>query len=198
MTPNALKLNTSGQRAPVGIFTVPDRPQDLMHKIEDAYLLWYKVWNVDYVPLIAQRQKWHFEEENLRENDVVYFKLVDSALSSEWHIGKVEYISAPKDGNVRVIGVGYKYDTEDGERKFSIVERPVREVVRLLNVDDTTLLDDIKKVQDAAKKIFDTKKVVSGEELENLQQDLGETFDIQDEDEEYFDEQTENEHVWPS
>ena len=139
-----------------------------MTKIEDAYQLWYRVWNVDYVPLIAQRQKWHFEQDNLKENDIVYFKLKDSAISSEWHIGKVEFVVPSKDENVREIGISYKYDTEEGVRKFSVVTRPIREVVRIMNIDDTTLLDDIRSVQKEAKRIFDTKKIVSGEELLNF------------------------------
>ena len=168
LTPNSLRLSTSSQRAPVGLFSVPDRPEDLMTKIEDAYQLWYRVWNVDYVPLIAQRQKWHFEQDNLKENDIVYFKLKDSAISSEWHIGKVEFVVPSKDENVREIGISYKYDTEEGVRKFSVVTRPIREVVRIMNIDDTTLLDDIRSVQKEAKRIFDTKKIVSGEELLNF------------------------------
>ena len=58
--------------------------------METAYKTFYKVWNEDYIPLIANRQKWHFEEENLRENDIIYFKLKDSPLGANWLIGKVE------------------------------------------------------------------------------------------------------------
>ena len=54
-----------------------------------------------------------------------------------------------KDNRVRKIIVGYKFDTEQGERQFRTVERPVRECVKLLNLDDTTLLEDIQAVRDA-------------------------------------------------
>ena len=50
--------------------------------------------------------------------------------------------------------VGYKCDTEQGERLFQVVERPVLECVRLLNGEDTTILDDIKAVRDASKVVL--------------------------------------------
>ena len=134
LTPNSLKLNTSSERAPSGLFSIPDHAGDLMNRIEEAYRMFYKIWNVDYVPLIADRQKWHFEVDNLKENDIVYFKLKDSAISSTWLIGKVEFIVLSRDGKVREVGISYRHDTESGERKFSIVERPVRECVKLLNI----------------------------------------------------------------
>ena len=160
LTPNCLKLNTSSDRAPVGMFSVPNTAGKLMTRIEDAYKLWYNIWNVDYIPLIAQRQKWHVETENLAENDVVYFKLKDSKLAQTWLIGKVEFVNISKDGKIRTVGVSYKHDTEDGERKFSIVERPVRECIKLMNIEDTSLLDDIKMVQKASQQVLDEDQIV--------------------------------------
>ena len=43
------------------MFSVPNTAGKLITRIEDAYKLWYKIWNVDYISLIAQRQKWHAE-----------------------------------------------------------------------------------------------------------------------------------------
>ena len=150
--PNLLKLNTSSERAPAGIFQVPDRPQDLMHKIEDAYKLFYKLYNEEYVPILAKRSKWHDEEEDLKENDIVFFKLRDSPMSATWLIGKVEYVKVSRDGKVRKFGVSYKHDTTNGTRVSQTIERPVREVVKLMNIEDTTLLDDIKLVQEEAQR----------------------------------------------
>ena len=98
--------------------------------------------------------------ENLVENDIVYFKLKDSKLAQSWLIGKVEFIDVSKDGKVRTVGVSYKHNTEDGERKFSIVERPARECIKLFNIEDTSLLDDIRAVQTSCKKILDDEQIV--------------------------------------
>ena len=50
--------------------------------------------------------------------------------------------------------VGYKYDSEQGSRQFRMVERPVRECVKLFNLDDTTIFEDIKAVREASKSIL--------------------------------------------
>ena len=168
LTPNLLKLNTASNRAPVGLFTIPDHPTKLMDNIEECYKLFYKVWNTDYVPLIAGRQKWHQETENLRENDVVYFKLRDSVLSTKWVLGKVEFVMTSKDNKVRKVGISYKQVNEEGEGEINVVERPARDCVKLFHIDDTTLLDDLKAVREAATKILDEQKVVSEEELNKL------------------------------
>ena len=190
LTPNCLKLNTSSDRAPVGMFSVPNTAGKLMTRIEDAYKLWYNIWNVDYIPLIAQRQKWHAETENLAENDVVYFKLKDSKLAQTWLIGKVEFVNISKDGKIRTVGVSYKHDTEDGERKFSIVERPVRECIKLMNIEDTSLLDDIKTVQKASQEFLDEDQVVPQHLLDRAFDDDAAIDEMQDgETKEYIDEE---------
>ena len=78
-----LKLNTSSERAPNGIFSVPDRPQDLMTKIEQTYSLWYKLFSEEMIPLIADRRKWHFDEQDLVVNDIVFFKLYNDEETTE-------------------------------------------------------------------------------------------------------------------
>ena len=172
LSPNSLKLNTSSERAPAGIFSIPNKSGKLMERIEDAYSLFYKIWNVEYLPLIAQRQKWHFEEESLKLDDIVYFKLTESVISSNWLIGKVEFIVQSRDGVVREVGVSYRHYSEDGEKQFSVVPRPVRQVVKLMHIDDTSLLDDIAAVHEEAKKILDSQKIISEEEIERLSIDI--------------------------
>merc|ERR1711942_526835 len=164
LTPNSLKLNTASERAPSGLFTIPGHAKDMITDIEKKYKFWYEIWNTDYIPLIARRQKWFSQDDDLKENDVVYFKLTDSALSSKWHIGKVEYVLPSRDARTRKVGISYKHDTEDGSRKMSIVDRPVRQVVKLCDIEDTSLLDDIAAVRNAAKRIIDNRKVVTQQE----------------------------------
>ena len=81
------------------------------------------------------------------------------------------------DNRTRTVGIGYKYKLEKGERIFKTVERPVREIVKLLNIDDTSLLDDIKSVQNHARKLFDTQKLVSTDEIDNAALSSSGTFD---------------------
>ena len=154
LTPNFLKLNAAANRAPRDLFLLPETGPDLISRLEKAYELFFRIWNEDYVPLIAKRQKWHQETEDIGPQDIVYFKLRDTMVSSRWLIGKVEEVIRSKDGIVRKLMIGYKYDTEQGERKFRLVERPIRECVRLLNLEDTTIFEDIEAVRNASREIL--------------------------------------------
>ena len=101
LTPNFLKLNAGANRSPSTLFNLPTSSNDLMKHLEDAYKTFYRVWNDSYVPLIAKSQKWFVGDEDLNEQDIVYFKLRDSVMSSEWIIGKIEQTFKSKDGKVR-------------------------------------------------------------------------------------------------
>ena len=59
--------------------------------------IWFRVWNTTYIPLVMDRQKWFKEEENLKENDIVHFKLTYSPMSPDWLIGKVEFVKLSRD-----------------------------------------------------------------------------------------------------
>ena len=162
LCPNLLKNSTFTDRAPKGLFSIPNSPQDLMSKIEKTYNLWFQVWNTEYLPLVMDRPKWHLEDENLKENDIVYFKLSDSKLSADWRLGKVESVHTGRDGKVRSVQISYKIMIEndkklyheDFEWRHSVVERPARAVVKLMNIEDTSLLENMAKVQDLVKKIL--------------------------------------------
>ena len=74
LTPNSLKLITTSDRAPAGLFDIPDTPSILMDKIREKYEAWYLIWSTQYLPLVMNRQKWHFKQENFKPGDIVYFK----------------------------------------------------------------------------------------------------------------------------
>ena len=155
LSPNALKLNTASNRAPCAIFEIPGKAGNLFTKIGEIYKLWYTAWNTEYVPLLALRPKWHNQSENLVEGDIVYFKLKDSKLKQVWLIGKVEFVNISKDSLVRTVGISYRYNTENGKSEYDIVERPVRECTKLFNIEDTSILEDIKAAQAEAMKILE-------------------------------------------
>ena len=48
LTKNSLKLNSNTERAPSGLFTVPEKVDGLMENIKEKYDLFYKIWNTDY------------------------------------------------------------------------------------------------------------------------------------------------------
>ena len=132
-----------------------------MKVIDEKYELWYQVWNENYIPLIMDRQKWHFRKENLTPGDIVYFKLKESKMSATWRIGKVEEVTIGKDGFVREILIAYKdisgNDSTDWTHRT--VSRPVRNVVKLFHVNDTTLMDDIQLVHKLSEEILSKDRI---------------------------------------
>ena len=179
LTPNSLKLVTTSDRAPVGLFNIPNGPTDIMENIQQKYESWYHVWNEQYLPLIMDRQKWHFRKENLQPNDIVYFKLTESKMSANWLIGKVEEVIIGRDGFVREATIAYK-DTSSNEPDdwtHRTVSRPVRNMVKLFHLDDTCLMNDLDAVHKLAQEILNEDKI--SYEDKNFNEVEDEKFDAQ-------------------
>ena len=167
LSPNNLKLITTGDRAPTGPMTIPDSAADFMDGINQKYLTWYSVWSESYLPLVMQRKKWHFARDNLVPGDVIYFKLTESKMSADWTLGIVDSVKLGSDGYVRKVVVSYKDTSSDNYQDWQhrTVERPVRNVVKLFHVDDTSFMDTIREAYKLAQQILDA-KVISN--LDNI------------------------------
>ena len=153
LKPSTLKGMNASDRAPSGLFTIPDLPEQHFNKVQEAYNLWAQCWATSYVPLLLERQKWHDEDPNLAVNDVVFFKLVDSVLKAEWRLGKVDTVKVGRDGKVREANVAYKIMKDDGWT-HNVVTRPVREIIKLFEIGDTTFAEEMKAVHKAARDIL--------------------------------------------
>ena len=149
LSPSSLKLQTRSDRAPRSNFTIPNSPEDIMTTIDKLYTMWYTVWARDYVPLVMGHDKWLKEEQNLAVDDVVWFKLKESPMSAQWRIGKVEAVHRGRDGLVREADVAYKQKDSDDldEWRHLVVLRPIRNMVKLFAMEDTTLMQDLGNVQ---------------------------------------------------
>ena len=70
---------------------------------------------------------------------------------NDWRIGKID--SLPKvgrDGKVREVEISYKLCNKPGEaldKEFSVVIRPARQVVKLYNIKDTPIIEDMERVR---------------------------------------------------
>ena len=155
LKPCSLKGLNAGDRAPKGLFSIPDLAASHFTKVEEAYNLWAKCWATSYVPLIMKQQKWHEEDPNLQINDIVYFKIEDSPVSPSWRIGKVDSVRLGRDNRVRNVNISYKILKEDKDTwTHSVVTRPVREIIKLFELNDTTYAEEVKAAYDAAKNIL--------------------------------------------
>ena len=161
LTPNCLKLITTSDRAPVGPFTLPDSAAGIMDNIQEKYEAWYHIWCEQYLPMLMNRRKWHYQKENMKEGDIVYFKLTESKMSANWRVGKVEDVKLGQDGYVRSVVVAYKDTSSDDPADWShrTVDRPVRNIIKLFHIEDTTLLEDIQAVFRLSVKLLEEQKL---------------------------------------
>ena len=172
LRPNSLKGFGLTNRAPKGIFNIPNSPVDLMSRIKDLYDSWYRCWVTSFVPLILERPKWKLESDNLAPNDVIYFKMLDSPLGATWKLGKVESVKTGRDGFVRDVTVAYKIMDDDTETwRHATVERPVRECIKLFEMEDTTFMDNMKDIRNRAKEILFEKKKDGEDHGEDFKED---------------------------
>ena len=136
------------------MFNIPESPADTMTKIAETYDLWYHCWATSYVPLIMERKKWFVGDENLKVNDIVYFKLEDSPLGALWRVGKVDSVKLSRDGKVREINVTYKVITDDEPGwRHNVVMRPVTQCIKLFKMEDTPYAENMKEIKLLAEQI---------------------------------------------
>ena len=161
LTPNCLKLITNSDRAPVGPFTLPDSAAGILDNVQEKYEAWYLIWCEQYLPMLMNRRKWHYKKENMKPGDIVYFKLTESKMSANWRIGKVEEVKLGSDGYVRSVSVAYKDTSSDEPADWShrTVDRPVRNIIKLFHIEDTSLLDDIQAVFKLTTKMLEEQKL---------------------------------------
>ena len=129
LCPNDLILGRASSRTASGPFDEskhPKRRHDFIQEIVNAF--WIK-WNRYYFPSLVIRQKWHVQQRNLREGDIVLIQ-DSNAIRGHWKMGKVLKAYPGIDGKVRSVDVQYK-----ANNVMSTVDRPVQKLVLLLPVE---------------------------------------------------------------
>ena len=181
LTPNLLRGKVS-TRSPVGLFEVTNDVNRMMDKVYRLFKAWYQLWNTLYLPQILTRQKWFENSESLLEDDIVLFKLRESEMSTDWVLGKVELVRKGRDGLVRECVILYK--SIGVTDRMLTVERPVREIIKLFNVEDTTLFEDIETTRELAKLILAEEQDPGLEEVNfaiTHSEDLADTDEVNEE-----------------
>ncbi|GFX89138.1 DUF5641 domain-containing protein [Trichonephila clavipes] len=77
---------------------------DNWQKITKIIQLIWKRWSVDYLNILQQRNKWHFEKKNAKIGDMVIIK-EDNLPSCHWSLDRINNIYPGKDSKVRVVEV---------------------------------------------------------------------------------------------
>ena len=86
--PNMLRVGRMNTRSLDGPIRLPSGPKDLMEKVEKAYITFYKLWNITMVPKLMRMHKWFKGNIQIKVGDTVYFRKVESELSSKWTVEK--------------------------------------------------------------------------------------------------------------
>lgn len=127
LTPNHLLLMKGKPALPPGLFERTDLYVKRRWK-QVQYLadLFWKRWIREYLPLLQKRQKWTKERRSFSTGDIVLL-LDPTAPRGSWPLGRVLETFSDDKGLVRTVKV---------KTKSSILERPVRKLCLLLEVND--------------------------------------------------------------
>ena len=143
--PNILRVGRLNTRVLQGPVRLPKGPSELMEKVEEKYEIFYKIWNISYIPRLIKTSKWYKTGDQLAVGDIVYFKKTEGALSSDWIVGKVVDVIKSKDDVVRKVEVQYQNASENIPR-FTL--RAARSLVKLFNIEDTeTWTNDMEEIE---------------------------------------------------
>ena len=106
---------------------------------------WFKIFKDSCVPRLVMQQKWFKNERDLAVGDLVFFRKDNSELGEgDWTVGMVDQVIPSKDKLIRQVIIKYRNSSEDFD---TLSKRNPRKCVRLCNVDDSGLWDDLSWVQ---------------------------------------------------
>merc|ERR1719430_844511 len=104
--------------------------------------------------------KWFDGKALIKVGDIVYFRKVESELSSKWTVGKVTNVVRGRDEVVRRATVQYQNSNEEEPR---YTDRAARSLIKLFNIDDKSWQEDMdiveKLIEDTKVEKKDSKKV---------------------------------------
>ena len=140
ITPNFFKMGRNNDRALDGPVYLPNGTE-MIKKVESTYQALFKLWADVYVPKLIFSPKWHRDDEQLKEGDLVYLKKSpDNKLESKWVIGIVEQLLPSRDEKVRRVIVRYQNASEDTPQ---FTDRSVRQLVKIYDIEEYVLQDDL-------------------------------------------------------
>ena len=144
ITPNFFKLGRNNNRALESPIEVPNNGGELLQKVNDTYQGLFKLWSNVYVPKLVYQPKWHKDDKDLKEGDLVYLqKDPDNPLGGKWIMGVVDQIIRSRDGRVRRVIVKYQNHNEDVPR---FTDRSIRKLVKIFDIEEYVLQDDLSEL----------------------------------------------------
>ena len=97
------------------------------------------------VPNIMFQPKWYNSDKDLKVGDLVYFQKKEGKANQTWTIGRVEQIvRSDRDNLIRRAIIKYQ---NHGEERPQLTDRHVKKFVKLFNVDEYQVQDDLDELQ---------------------------------------------------
>ena len=166
LTPNMLRVGRSNKRSLDGPIRLPASRMELLAKVEETYMAWYKVWLETLVPKLMFTPKWYHTDKELKQGDLVYFRKKESELDGKWIIGLVDDVERGRDNIIRMVTVKY-YNGHQKTPEFTL--RTIRKLVKLWDIDETSLADDLAEMH---RKFGPIARTVTGDQLEVADNDM--------------------------
>ena len=152
LTPNMLRHGRINSRALEGPVRLPGSLTEMEQRVTDIYQSWFKIWSTVAVPKLAHRTKWFIPERSLDVGDIVYFQKDSSGMECQWTTGMVDEAVAGNDGLVREVVIRYRNSSKEFDR---FTDRAARSCVRLHNMDDNNLADDLHELTERLSRVKD-------------------------------------------
>ena len=130
----------------------------MAQKVTNIYQAWSKIWSTVAVPKLAHRTKWFTPEKNLEVGDIIYYQKDSSGLDCHWTTGMVDEAVHGDDGLVREVVIRYRNSSEGFDR---FTNRAARSCVRLHNMDDNNLEDDLHELTERLARVKGGDELIS-------------------------------------
>ena len=117
-----------------------------MNRVEEVYKAWFQIFKDVVVPKMMFRPKWYKSDDDLHNDDLVYFKKeADNHYDENWSIGRIDQVIRSKsDNKVRRVVVRYRNSGENSDRT---TDRSVRKLVKLFSIDEFQVQDDLTELE---------------------------------------------------
>ena len=145
ISPNLLRHGRNNNRSLSGPVKLSSDNNTMLQDVQKRNDAWFKIFKDSCIPNLVMQQKWFKNETDLAVGDLVYFRKTDSELGNgDWCVGLIDQVIPSKDMKIRKVIVKYRNANEDFDR-FS--NRNSRKIVKLWNVEDESVWDDLSWVQ---------------------------------------------------
>ena len=159
ISPNMLRVGRINERALDGPMRLPAGSGELLKEVEKIYTSWFRIWNVSHVPKLFHQPKWWKPERDLKEGNVVLFqKETGKEMDNRWSLGRIDQLDVGRDGLARNAIVKYQNASENFAR---FTDRSVRSLVKIWDIEDQNVDEDLGKLEAKLKNAFATSEILA-------------------------------------